>query len=287
MDKEDCKRTLAEIEARFLGRDSALCWNIARELADFTVVFITARNGQLAPAGTGTLVSFRESHYFLTARHVWEGEGGHKSGLKNCDWIRIPLKENSRCRFAIGPNEIIPYGPDVPSSWNEWGPDIALLQIPPERVGSFTAVGRPFFPLSVKRECQLDCVLETTFLIGAPALRGTFSAESAVPELQGMNVILGGGRYSATDLAPDLRPQFDFLDVLIDTTQPDVAPSFEGVSGGGLWTVYVYREKGGEIHNFKILRGVAFWQESLGDWALRVRCHGPQSIGEVLRRLYD
>lgn len=287
MDKEDCKRTLAEIEAQFLVRDSALAWSIARELADFTVAFITARDGRLAPAGTGTLVSFRESHYFLTARHVWEGGRDQKGGLKNCDWIRIPLKENSPCRFAIRPDEIIPYGPDVPSGWNEWGPDIALLRIPPERVGSFTAVGRPFFPLSVKRERQLECVLETTFLMGAPALRGAFRAESAIPELQGMNVILEGGWYSTTALGLDVRPQFDFLDVLIDTTQPDVAPSFEGVSGGGLWTVYVYQEEGGEVRNFKSLRGVAFWQEYIGDSALRVRCHGPQSIGTALRRLYD
>jgi hypothetical protein len=287
MDKEDCKRALAEIEAQLLARDSALCWSIARELADFTVVFITAKDGQLAPAGTGTLVSFRESHYFLTARHVWEGERDQKSGLKNCDWIRIPLKENSPCRFAIRPNEIIPYGPDVPSGWNEWGPDIALLRIPPERVGSFTAVGRSFFPLSVKRERQLDCAFETTFLMGAPALCGTFSAESAIPELQGMNVILGSGWYSSMALALDIRPQFDFLDVPIDTTLPDVAPSFKGVSGGGLWTVYVYREVGGEVHNFKSLRGVAFWEEYYGDSTLRVRCHGPQSIGAVLRRLYN
>ena len=80
------------------------------------------------------------------------------------------------------PNEIFPHGPVAPSSWNEWGPDITLLQIPPDRVGSFTAVGRSFFPLSIKREIRLDCVLETTFLMGAPALRGTFNTESAIPD---------------------------------------------------------------------------------------------------------
>jgi hypothetical protein len=286
MDKDDCKRALAEIEAQFLARDSALGRGIARELADFTVAFITAKDGQLLPAGTGTLVSFRESHYFLTARHVWEGERNQENGLKHCDWIRIALKENSPCRFAMRPGEVISYGPEVPSAWNEWGPDIVLLRIPPERVGSFTAVGRPFFPLSVKRERQLGCALETTFLMGAPALRGAFSAESAIPELQGMNVILDTGWYSSTALALNIRPQFDFLDVLIDTTQPDVAPSFKGVSGGGLWTVYIYREEGGEVRNFKSLRGVAFWEEHIEDAALRVRCHGPQSIGAVLRQLY-
>src|SRR5438034_788264 len=81
----------------------------------------------------------------------------------------------------------------IPERWNEWGPDITLLRIPPERVGSFTAVGRPFYPLSMKREPRIDCCFETTFLMGAPALRGKFTTESAIPELQGMEVLLDTG----------------------------------------------------------------------------------------------
>ena len=79
-----------------------------------------------------------------------------------------------------------------------------------------------------------------------------------------MNVVLNTGWYSTTALSPEMRSRFDSVDMLIDTTQPDVAPNFEGVSGGGLWTVYVYPGAGGEVHNFKILRGVAFWQEYMG-----------------------
>ncbi|MGD0957205.1 MAG: hypothetical protein ABR953_10310 [Candidatus Acidiferrales bacterium] len=196
------------------------------------------------------------------------------------------LKKNNPCRFAISPKEIVSYGAPIPARWNEWGPDITLLRIPPERVGSFTAVGRPFYPLSMKREIRIDCVLETTFLMGAPALQGKFTTESAIPELQGMNVVQGTERYSSTELPNELRMQFDFVDILIDTTQPDVAANFEGVSGGGLWKVYVFRGPGGEIQTFKILAGVAFWQ-IFRDSSLLVRCHGPQSIGSVLCRFYD
>ena|ERR1700733_402540 len=281
MDRESCKKTLTEIEEQFLAIDSPLCWRIARELADFTVAFITASNGHLAPAGTGTLVSFRDSHYILTACHVWE------NGLKKCDYIRIPLKENEPCRFGINPREVVSRGATIPSVWNEWGPDVTLLRIPPERVGSFIAVGRSFYPLSMKRERRVDCALETTFLLGAPALRGSFTIESAIPELQAMNVILDTGQYLSLGLSAELRPHFDFLDVLIDTTLPDVSSSFKGVSGGGLWTVYVYRGINGDIETLKSLRGVAFWQDPLNDSALLVRCHGPQSIGSVLCRLYD
>jgi hypothetical protein len=239
-----------------------------------------ANDGQLSPAGTGTLVSFRDSQYFLTATHVWE------EALKISDLIRIPLKENSPCRFAISPREIVSFGSPIPERWNEWGPDVTLLRIPPERVGSFTAVGRPFYPLSTKRELRIDCCFETTFLMGAPALRGQFTTESAIPELQGMNVLLGAGPHSSTELASGLRSQFDFVDVLIDPTQPDVASNFEGVSGGGLWKVYIFKGTDGRTQTFKVLAGLAFWQEPRYS-SLLIRCHGPQSIGAVLCRLYD
>jgi hypothetical protein len=280
MDKDACKKILDEIEEQALAKDSPLCWSIARELADFTVAFIVTNNGQLSPAGTGTLVSFRDSHYFLTAAHVWE------EVLKKSDWIRIPLKENSPCRFAISPREIVSFSTPIPERWNEWGPDITLLRIPPERVGSFIAVGRPFFPLSMKREFRIDCCLETTFLMGAPALRGEFTAESAFPELQGMNVLQYTGLHSPTETSSRLRLQFDFVDIFIDTTQPDVAPSFEGVSGGGLWKVYIFKGNDGKVQTFKVLVGVAFWQDP-GDSSLRIRCHGPQTIGAALCPLYD
>lgn len=190
MNKDGGRKVLDEIQEQFLAKDSSFCWTITRELADFTVAFIVANDGQLSPAGTGTLVSFGDSHYFLTASHVWE------EALKISDWIRIPLKENEPCRFAMSPREIVSYSAPIPAGWNEWGPDITLLRIPPERVGSFTAVGRAFHPLSVKRELRVDHCLETTFLMGAPALRGTFTTESAIPEVQGMNVLQATGLYS-------------------------------------------------------------------------------------------
>lgn len=279
MNKDAARKQLDEIAEEILAKDSPLCWTIARELADFTVAFIVANDGLLSPAGTGTLVSFRDSHYFLTATHVWE------KALKISDWIRIPLKENSPCRFAINPKEIVSYGAQIPARWNEWGPDITLLRIPPERVGSFMAVGRPFYPLSMKREVRIDCALETTFLMGAPALRAEFTEESAIPELQGMNVLHGTELYSSMEQSDGLRSQFDFVDILIDTTQPDVAINFEGVSGGGVWKVYVFRDADGRTRSFKVLTGVAFWQHPR-DSSLLIRCHGPQSIGAVVCRLY-
>jgi hypothetical protein len=286
MDQGAYRKTLEDLKAEVLADDSPLCWRITRELADYTVAFVVANDGVLTMAGTGTLVSFRDSHYFLTAAHVWEKK------LKDCESIRIPLKGEAPCRFAISPEEIVPYGGPIPACWNEWGPDIALLRIPPERVGSFIAAGRPFYPLSMKRERLLGgAVGELWFLMGAPALRGKITLESAIPELQGMNVIpdgsrYSGSRYSSINLPPEYRAQFDFVDFSIDTSLPDVVPDFKGVSGGGLWRVYVFKNAEGQTESFKILDGVVFWQEPIAGGML-LRCHGPQSLGVVLCRLYD
>jgi len=102
MVSEASREALAKIEQQFLAADSTLSWNTALELADFTVAFITSEDGELRPAGTGTLVSFFDSHYFLTAGHVWE------NSLRKSASIRIPLRENTRCRFSINSNEIVP-----------------------------------------------------------------------------------------------------------------------------------------------------------------------------------
>jgi hypothetical protein len=82
------------------------------------------------------------------------------------------------------------------------------------------------------------------------------------------------------------RSQFDFVDIPIGTTLPDVAASFGGVSGGGLWKVYFFKGTDGKTQTFKILAGLAFWQDSQ-DSSLLIRRHGPQGIGAVLRCLYD
>jgi hypothetical protein len=278
MDKNPCAETYAEIEGLIQANPSSLCWNIARQLADYTVAFVALRDGKMGSGAVGTLVSFQNEYYILTAAHVWEF-------LKRGDAIRIPLKENTPCRFAISPTELVPF---VIASgwWNRWGPDLALLQLRPEHVGSFVAVGRSFFPLSMKRERRFNCGVLIWFLMGAPAMRGQFTPESAIPELQGMNVVPSTDPYLSVFLQDELRSRFDFVDVDVDTTQPDIASNFEGVSGGGFWRVYIYKDANRQIQSFKILDGVAFWQFRRPS-NLTMRCHGPQAIGELLRSLFD
>ena len=274
MDRQECNKIYDELTALILATPSDLCWTIARELADYTVAFVVDTNGGLGAAGSGTLVSFNDSYYLLTAAHVWQA-------LEKSDAIRIPLKATPG-RFKVSPKEIEAFE-IAPKhlEWNEWGPDIALLRLPRERVGSFTAVGRSFRSLSKGHMRSLSCAVEIWFLMGAPAVRGTYAADRAVPELLGMNVILSGP-FLARNSIPEYRSKFDFVDVPMDTALNDVPNDFGGVSGGGLWRVYIYKDPAtNQIESFKTLQGVAFWQEPI-QGGMCVRCHGPQSIGSLL-----
>jgi hypothetical protein len=277
MDQTERAEILNKIEKLlYYENPSALGETIARELGDYTVAFIMSKNGEFRPAGTGTLVSFCNSHYLLTAAHVWEEK------LIRADAILIPLKENTQRRFTIKPREIVAFGPASPAQWSEWGPDIKLLRIPPQRVGEIMAVGRSFYNLSKKKEMMFDCALETRFLMGAPAERGTFTVNRAYPELQAMLVYRLTRPYSAIGAPADVRSAFDYVDLDVDVTQPDVAQRFGGVSGGGVWKVWVYKSGYGQFQSFKVLDGVAFWASPY-EAGLIVRCHGPQTIGTALR----
>jgi hypothetical protein len=269
------KQLLATKEPSVLGD------RIGRELSDYTVAFITSKGGELRPAGSGTLVSFCDSYYVLTAAHVWHGTDGGTDGLSRADNILIPLKERQSMRFSIARDLIVPFGPAIPPEWNEWGPDVIMLRLPPGRIGSIQAVGRSFYPLSKKRAMNIDGI-ETLFLVGAPADRGVFTATGAFPEVQAMLLGKFTDTYLALRASRDLRSDFDFVDIGVDNRLPGVAKRFGGVSGGGLWKVYIY-QTGEAWESFKVLVGVAYWEEPFDDDGLMVRCHGPQTIGTVLQ----
>lgn len=224
-------------------------------------------------------MTFLGSHYFLTASHVWH------EALKAADAVVIPLKEGTRKRFAIKPGALAPFGPPRPTAWSEWGPDIILLRVPSEMIGDFAAVGRSFYNLSRPKQRVIECGVECRFQIGAPAEKGVYTTQMALPEVHTMLVLPETGQFFSPDRTELSNPDFDFIDLAIDTSRPDVASNLKGVSGGGLWKVYVYKDSDGTFRAFKILEGVAFFQTPRGSSTVVLRCHGPQSIGKTLWHL--
>jgi hypothetical protein len=271
-----------ELEQMMLSHEpSALGERLARELDAYTISFITSRGGLLSPAGSSTLVSVRGSKYVLTAGHVWHGDSP-KNGLKNADTILIPIKEGEPKRLSLRPSDFVPFGPEIPGEWNPWGPDVIMLSLPPDRIGSIQAVGRSFYNLSQTRETSVQGI-ETLFLVGAPARRGTFSEGVAIPEMQAMLLWKATGQYLRLNAPNRMRENFDCIDLGVNTNAPFVAKRFNGVSGGGLWKVRIYQSEAGGFESFKTLIGVAYWQEPFEETELlMVRCHGRQAIETVL-----
>ena len=280
MSQGECEKIAREIQRLiFEETPSKLGEEIARELDDYSVAFLVAKDGAILPAGTGTTVTFLGSHYFLTASHVWN------EALKSADSVVIPLKEGTRKQFSIKPTALVPFGPPKPQIWSEWGPDIILLQIPSEMIGNFTAIGRSFYNLSQKRQLVVECCADFRFLFGAPAERGTYTPEKALPEVHAMLVLPETEQFFSPDSTEVSNPDFDFIDLAIDTTRPEVASNLKGVSGGGLWKVYVYKDSKGKFRAFKILDGVAFFGIPRDRSTVVLRCHGPQSIGKTIWHL--
>ncbi len=258
-----------EIETALRSDTSGLRERIVRNLGDFTVALFgifRAPQERLKLAGTGTLVVNAGRHFILTALHVWE------EVLKAADQIGITMREDTVHCTAINRCDVVPFGLSNSRGWNEWGPDLVLLSVPATDVGRIGAY-RSFWNVTAQREINA-AVIESLVLMGTPAALGTFTETFADVQINGMF------------LGPEVRHtrgEFDYLDYEIDLSL-DVPRKFGGVSGGGVWQVYIYwAPSTGEIDWKMSLHGVAFFQLPIVGERRAIRCHGPESIRAALR----
>ena len=218
--------TLDEIESLLNATELPL--RIVRSLGSSTVAlfafFDDHGEERLELAGTGTLVFNDNGYYILTAAHVWE------EVLKRAVKLGITRIDNRDHRYPIEIAEIVPntLKPER-SNWGEWGPDLAMLRIPPERARTIEA-SQVFEDLNRPTKfLGLDCV-ECWFVMGTPKELGKFEEDRALVQIIGAVVYPQHYR----------RGEYDFLDCPLDVTSPGRPKNFGGVSGGGLWRVVVY-----------------------------------------------
>jgi len=259
---------LNEIEAELRAEPSELREKIVRDVGSFTVALFAIHNSaggaRLQLGGTGTLVTDTKAHYILTARHVWDEvlRGGANVG--------ITLKEDIDHSFLIQTQVIVHSGPTPPQVWDEWGPDVVFLRIPPELLGTIN-VYKVFYGLNDRKKAQLgvDCI-ELHMLMGTPKEQGLLTNTHADLQITGM---LQNISERCT------RGEFDYLDLDMDLSLQDVPQDFGGVSGGGLWQVLVYKPKAGSKTDWMAtLEGTAFYQSAPANGHRLVRCHGLQGI---------
>ena len=256
-----------------LRHSDELQLRIVRDLGTFTVALLafwkTKDGERLQLTGTGTLVTIAGAYYILTASHVW-----HKV-LKGADKVGITLIEDRDHAFFMDLKQVVPRSLPVDERWTEWGPDLILLPIPAEYLGSINA-RQLFYSTAVDEKTTLDSPhLEVWVLMGAPGVLGKHTQSYSDFEIRGFFV--------NTDAPLEVRADFDYRDILTDTSLPGSPQDFGGCSGGGLWKVLI----GCECSTHRIgwvrsLQGVAFYQLDGPIGHKIIRCHGPGSIRAVM-----
>src|ERR1700693_3287754 len=257
-----------EMEGMLRDEKSGLREKVVRRSGDFTVALLAIYNGsneRLALAGTGTLVIIGNANFILTARHVWD------EVLSNADQVGLTLKSEIDHKCGIARKDFAVFGLPRPAEWNEWGPDLVLLKIPAESVGTIAAY-KSYWNMQGRIEVNAE-VLEVMVLMGTPAALGEFTDVHA--ELQITGMFLGPEKVQE-------RGGFDYLDYEIDLSLREVPRKFGGVSGGGGGRVFLYCSQDGTIDWKMSLHGTAYYELPIVDEHRPIRCHGPKSITSVL-----
>lgn len=249
---------------------SGLQEKIVHNLGNFTVALLGIWDSpeRLDLAGTGTLMSIDGGHYILTARHVWD------EVLEGADHVGVTLKPDVVHRHSIPSSDFASVGLPKPHAWNEWGPDLVLLRIPAERVGAIGAY-RSFWKPAGRVNIHAEGI-EVLVLMGTPGELGTITDVHADLQITGM--YLGPEKLQH-------EGDFDYLDYEIEL-KVGLPHHFGGVSGGGVWRVWVFCSPESREIDWKMsFHGVAFYQLNIGKNPTTTRCHGPQSTQAMLRAL--
>jgi hypothetical protein len=257
-----------QIKVALEDEKSGLRERIVRAVGVHTVVLFAisdSREGEaLDLGGTGTLVVIANSHYLLTAAHVWEER------LKSARDVGITLKEdiNHCCRIHV--SGLVASGLPKPRSWNEWGPDLVFLKLPPNHVAGIEAF-QSFYRLDMERVGVKLCGIEVRILMGTPRECGKFTRTHAEVNIN--------GHFADINAQTCSKGEFDYIDLKEDVSLPGVPRTFGGVSGGGLWRVHVFESPESSKIDWRcFLEGMAFHQSDLVDNHRIIRCQGPQTI---------
>jgi len=208
----------------------------------------------VAFAGSGTLVELAGRHYILTADHVWnevDAKGWEEIGLMLADGAPLGIESKHIAAKRLRGE-----------SYTRWGPDLALLEIPPNLVGAIIA--RKSFLSLARRRSMLSThppKTEKSLWVVMGMVGEKSRVELAEETRTAIARVRGEALFGVTCTA-EQQSEFDYLTVYAKTTLREVPSSFKGLSGGGLWEVTLGM-RGDSItskgqHHF---RGVAFWQE--------------------------
>lgn len=187
----------------------------------------------------------------------------------------------------------IPRAVSVKEVWSgnisEWGPDLALLEIPRSAVSTIEA-HKSFLNLVQQRETHLAETISPE--VGPWVVTGMVGQFSKFIHHIESKMVKGTAEARALFSGIDKLNQkdgHDYIDLVADLGLSDVPESFGGVSGGGLWQISLSMDKSENISwdGTRRFRGVAFWQSEVSEGRRNIRCHGPKSVFETAWSLWN
>lgn len=227
--------------------------------------------------GSGTCVKRGTLHGILTAHHVLHA---HKPpvrlGVEGPERI-IFFAKNGR---TPGANQatLIERPMGVPNGDGDYGPDLTFIPLPPDSSlrGTCSFWNLDQNPEEVIRTFAIDraCIVNA----GYPALKyETRVREKTVHA----NVTLQGGAGALVQEDIVRRGEWDFINSECDYNAfPGLLTTFQGISGGGIWSALLGTRKGStklEVMRLGLV-GVNFWQTGIAGGKRLIRGHFVRSI---------
>lgn len=217
--------------------------------------------------GCCTFVEVGGHCFLLTATHVWEK-------LKGFANIGVTARRHPSPSLKIVTRLLKPIVVSQRKS-DEWGPDLTFLALPQSDAENIKTY-RSFWNLGKRRAMKLTPAHEIAHgawvIIGAPEQRVQQRGDHRIFEM----------RASVCPAeACSERSGFDYVDLGIDTTTPNSLDSYGGMSGSGVWSVQLARNRAGQLiwqPKSLSLEGVAFYESPIVNGHRIIRCHGRKSL---------
>ena len=233
------------------------------------------------------MVAVGSVHGILTAAHVLKNLPDQgEVGLVRFPRVQSVVAQRTMIDMAQSEKVIVAadnFGPE--------GPDIGFLRLSPWDASALTA-RNVFFNLGMRRKAVLA---------------------GDQPDSQCFDGVSGMVAEWTTDLSPEEQPPvrvkafralfgvglvvgvresngFDLFDFEVTYGPGSVSPrSYEGVSGGALWRVYVTKDDDGQLSVVdKKVFGVGFHQSDLSEQKRIITCHGPRSVyGPLIDSIWE
>jgi hypothetical protein len=225
--------------------------------------------------GSATFVSFGGRHFVLTAAHVWQVLRAAESfALKYDDGPQVLAMGRTQVRVRSLPELIPEFSPHGDNGWTLEGPDLALLELPSSSV-EIVERTKKFYRLEDRPPNEPSAAgVGVWGIMGVPA-EMTWTG----PTYR----VFTAGLYDSFVVRRSVGTGIDYVDMSYDRfDEPDQPRYYSGVSGGGLWHAAIGQGGCWPGECVPSLEGVAYWQRRSHPTKGFIRCHGRQTLEQLL-----